>query len=81
MLAYNQDKNLSLWELAVRYESIRGNITSVEVLAKMEQIRLFLKNAVKTGLKGTQFEDRILGPQSVKFKSIMEDKKLIRGMF
>ncbi|MDO8966048.1 L-serine ammonia-lyase, iron-sulfur-dependent, subunit alpha [Algoriphagus sp.] len=79
MLAYNQDKNLSLWELAVRYESIRGNITSVEVLAKMEEIRIILKNAVETGLKGTKFEDRILGPQSVKFKSMMEDRKLITG--
>lgn len=79
MMEYNKDKGLSLWELAVRYESIRGNITSVEVLAKMEQIRIILKNAVETGLKGTQFEDRILGPQSVKFKSMMEDRKLISG--
>mgnify|MGYP001806629340 CR=1 FL=1 len=79
MLAYNRDKNLSLWEVAVRYESIRGNITSVEVLSKMNDIRIILKNAVETGLKGTSFEDRILGPQSVKFKSMMEDKKLIDG--
>ncbi len=79
MMEYNKDKNLSLWELAVRYESIRGNITSVEVLAKMEEIRVILKNAVETGLKGTKFEDRILGPQSVKFKSMMEDRKLITG--
>jgi L-serine dehydratase len=79
MLAYNKDKNLSLWELAVRYESIRGNITSVEVLSKMDEIRIILKNAVETGLKGTEFEDRILGPQSLKFKSMMEDKKLIDG--
>jgi L-serine dehydratase len=79
MLAYNEGKNLSLWELAVRYESIRGNISSVEVLSKMNEIRIILKNAVETGLRGTEFEDRILGPQSVKFKSMMEDKKLIDG--
>lgn len=79
MMAYNQDKNLSLWELAVRYESIRGNISEAEVLSKMNEIRIILKNAVETGLKGTKFEDRILGPQSVKFKSMMEDRKLING--
>lgn len=79
MLAYNADKNLSLWELAVRYESQRGNISEEEVLAKMEQIRVILKNAVETGLKGTHFEDRILGPQSVKFKSMMEEKRLVDG--
>lgn len=79
MLAYNVDKNLSLWELAVRYESIRGNITSAEVLSKMNDIRIILKSAVETGLRGTKFEDRILGPQSVKFKSMMDDEKLIDG--
>jgi L-serine dehydratase len=77
MLAYNQDKGLSLWELAVRYESMRGNISEAEVLSKMEDIRIILKNAVETGLKGTHFEDRILGPQSVKFKSMVEDRKLV----
>jgi L-serine dehydratase len=79
MFAYNEGKNLSLWELAVRYESMRGNITEEEVLSKMNDIRIILKNAVETGLKGTKFEDRILGPQSVKFKSMMEDRKLISG--
>lgn len=79
MLAYNDDKNLSLWELAVKYESMRGNISEEEVLLKMKDIRIILKNAVETGLKGTKFEDRILGPQSVKFKSMMEDKKLVVG--
>lgn len=79
MLAYNKDRNLSLWELAVKYESERGNISEEEVLDKMNDIRIILKNAVETGLKGTKFEDRILGPQSVKFKSMMEEKKLVDG--
>jgi L-serine dehydratase len=77
MLAYNKDKNLSLWELAVRYESIRGNITEEEVLSKMRHIYRIMRNAVDTGLKGTQFEDRILGPQSVTFKERMESKKMV----
>jgi L-serine dehydratase len=79
MFAYNEDKNLRLWELAVRYESMRGDISEQEVLSKMNDIRIILKNAVETGLKGTKFEDRILGPQSVKFKSMMEEKKLVVG--
>jgi L-serine dehydratase len=79
MLDYNKDKGLSLWELALRYESVRGNITEEEVLAKMEEIRKVLKDAVRTGLKGTEYQDRILGPQSVKFKSLMESKQLVDG--
>ncbi len=79
MLRYNENKNLSLWELAVKYESMRGNISESEVMAKMDEIRLIMKGAVDIGLKGTKFEDRILGPQSVKFKSMMEEKKLVDG--
>ncbi|SHN08843.1 L-serine dehydratase [Cyclobacterium lianum] len=79
MLAYNKDKNLSLWELAVRYESIRGNISEEEVLAKMNNIRVIMKDAVSTGVRGTTYEDRILGPQSVRFKSLMESKQLVDG--
>ena len=30
MLEYNSDKNLELWELAVAYESMRGNISEEE---------------------------------------------------
>lgn len=77
MLAYNADRHLSLWELAVLYESERGNIPAAEVLAKMEAIRTILSDAVETGLRGTQFADRILGPQSVKFKAMLEEKKLV----
>jgi L-serine dehydratase len=79
MLEYNRDKNLSLWELALDYESARGNISEAEVLQKMEAIRIILKDAIATGLKGTQYEDRILGPQSVTFKERMEQKKLVDG--
>lgn len=79
MLAFNQGRNWSLWELAVHYESVRGGIPEKEVLSKMEDIRIILQEAVETGIKGTEFEDRILGPQSVKFKRYMEDRKLVDG--
>ena len=79
MLEYNREKNLSLWELALHYESARGNISETEVLKKMEAIRIILKDAIATGLKGTSYEDRILGPQSVIFKERMEQKKLVDG--
>jgi L-serine dehydratase len=35
MLEYNKGKNKSLWELAVEYESARGNISGEEVLEQM----------------------------------------------
>jgi L-serine dehydratase len=43
MLDYNHDKNLELWELALHYESARGNISHDEVFQKMEDIAGIMK--------------------------------------
>lgn len=79
MLAYNTNRNLELWELALVYESIRGNITEAEVFDKMRSIVKIMQNAIALGLKGTQYADRILGPQSLTFQERMEGKKLVEG--
>jgi len=79
MYAYNEGKNLELWELAMHYESQRGSISHDEVLEKMRGIHQIMKAAIKTGLEGTKYEDRILGSQSPKFKSLMDSNKLIDG--
>jgi L-serine dehydratase len=79
MLAYNKGKNLELWELAVDYESIRGNISKEEVFEKMRAIVGIMQNAINLGLKGTSYADRILGPQSLGFQQQMVDKKLVEG--
>lgn len=55
-----------LWELAVDYESARGNISKEEVMNKMKEIVLLIKNGIKIGLEGTEYKDRILGRQSHK---------------
>ncbi|MDO6518715.1 L-serine ammonia-lyase, iron-sulfur-dependent, subunit alpha [Zobellia uliginosa] len=79
MLEYNKDKNLSLWELAVAYESTRGNISSDEVFEKMGTIVDVMKNSIDLGLKGTHYDDRILGSQSLVFKKKMTKKELVPG--
>ena len=79
MLEYNQDKNISLWELAVHYESTRGNISADEVFEKMRTIVAIMQNAIEVGLKGTTYADRILGPQSVNFNQQMKRKTLVEG--
>ena len=38
MMEYNKGKNKALWELAVDYESIRGNISPALVMEKMKHI-------------------------------------------
>lgn len=79
MLSYNQGKNLSLWQLAVHYEAARGNISEVEVFNQMRTIVRIMRNAVKTGLNGTEWKDRILGSQSPGFRKRMEEGKLVEG--
>ena len=79
MLDYNKDKNKLLWELAVDYESARGNISAAEVFEKMRSIVHIMGNAIATGLKGTHYEDRILGSQSLQFKENLDADKLVGG--
>ncbi|MEP2668769.1 MAG: L-serine ammonia-lyase, iron-sulfur-dependent, subunit alpha [Cyclobacteriaceae bacterium] len=79
MLEYNEGKKLSLWELAVHYESARGNIAHDEVFEKMRHIVGIMSNAIELGLKGTSYEDRILGPQSVNYNEQIKKKKLVEG--
>ncbi len=79
MLEYNKNKNLELWELAVDYESIRGNISKSEVFEKMRAIVEIMQNSINLGLKGTKYADRILGAQSVGFQEQMKENKLVEG--
>ena len=77
MLAYNRDKNLDLWELAVHYESQRGGITHDQVIQKMKNIIDIMQASIDTGLAGTEYADRILGYQSGSFQTRMENHQLI----
>lgn len=80
MLAFNEGKNLELWELAVAYESARGNISQEEVFEKMRAIVRIMDGSIQLGLKGTHYADRILGSQSLQLKEQMENKRLMGGV-
>ncbi|MDQ2862289.1 MAG: L-serine ammonia-lyase, iron-sulfur-dependent, subunit alpha, partial [Bacteroidota bacterium] len=77
MLEYNRDKNLSLLGLAILYERERGNISEEEIMEKMRKIVRILKDSIKSGLEGTHYADRLLGSQSVNFKSQLLSNRLV----
>ena len=79
MLTYNRVKNLDLWELAVHYESVRGSMTSEEVVKRMEEIVGIMQRSIHDGVAGTEYADRILGHQSGNFHSRMEADRLLDG--
>lgn len=79
MLAYNAGRDLSLWELAIAYESERGKIPPEEVFEKMRAIWRIMDTSIKSGLKGTTYADRILGSQSLLFKKKLSQNRLTGG--
>lgn len=77
MLEYNAQTSLTLWQLAVKYESARGGMAEHEVFERMRQIAGVMRRAIDAGLAGTEYDDRILGWQSGKYKELMEQGRLL----
>jgi len=77
MLEYNAQASLTLWQLAVKYESARGGMAEDEVFERMRQIAGVMRRAIDAGLAGTEYDDRILGWQSGKYKELMEQGRLL----
>ncbi|MEQ9424137.1 MAG: L-serine ammonia-lyase, iron-sulfur-dependent, subunit alpha [Cyclobacteriaceae bacterium] len=79
MLELGQSEGLELWELALLYESERGDTSEQEVFNKMKSIAGIMFSAIENGLTGTYYEDRILPAQSPNFKSKLDSKELLDG--
>lgn len=77
LLEYNQGRNLQLWELAARYESERGGLSPEQVFQNMKEIVRWMQTSIQEGLKGTHFDDRILGDQSGHFQESLEHQHLL----
>ena len=78
-LGKDENQGKALWELAVDYEAERGALERDEVLARMVAIVRLLKQSIKEGVAGTEFEDRILGFQCGKFNDMMNAGELLEG--
>lgn len=79
MLGYNESHQRSMWELAVNYESARASISDDQVLQMMARLYAVMRAAIKEGLTGTTYDDRLLGPQSVLYKKSLEKGVLTGG--
>lgn len=79
MLSYWEKNGGELWELAALYESSRGKLTQAKIFSKMRKIVNILKSSIETGLKGTSYQDRILGPQAWLVEKANRENKLIPG--
>jgi L-serine dehydratase len=79
MLEYNATKDLELWQLALDYESARGNMSHDQVFQKMKDIVRIMHRSILKGIAGTEYADRILGYQSGSFLSRMASNRLLDG--
>jgi len=77
MLDYNQGRGHTLSELAIIYESARGNLEQSQIISKMTELIQLMINSILKNLKGNQFEDRVLGYQSGKYVNEVEKKSLL----
>lgn len=70
MLSIAQEEGLAPWELAVKYECLRGGITPREVLEKMTGIvRIIQRTMELSEQEEKEYDDRILGRQAYKLES------------
>ncbi|MDP6526476.1 MAG: L-serine ammonia-lyase, iron-sulfur-dependent, subunit alpha [Kiritimatiellia bacterium] len=77
MLAFEDGRGLSLWELAVAYESARGRISGEEVFDKMRGVIKVVRAAIAAGIEGTSYDDRILPCQAPGFRRSMDEGTLV----
>jgi L-serine dehydratase len=77
MIQYMTSGKNTLWELAVSYETRRGNINERQVRNKMGEIINVLENSIRKGLEGTSYKNRILEQQSDKFSHTLKQNGLI----
>ncbi|MCH3949578.1 MAG: L-serine ammonia-lyase, iron-sulfur-dependent, subunit alpha [Acidaminococcus sp.] len=66
---------MDAWKYATLYEMRRGGKSENEVIKQMDEILSIMEKAVDTGLRGTQYRDRILGVQCSKIEE--EKKRLV----
>lgn len=77
MLEVAKKEKREMWEMALLYESTRGNTSEQEVFDKMYEIVCIMSNCIEEGLKGTSYADRILEQQSNLIENGMKNKSLL----
>jgi len=77
MLLYKGQRDTPIWKLAMLYESVRGGLTEADVLTRMRKIVDVMRMSLAQGLKGTDYEDRILGSQCGGFAERMKEGSLL----
>jgi len=77
MMRFNKGKELGLWELAVLYESARGRMAGDDVYLRMKDLVGIMEKSIDEAIRGTEYNDRILGHQSGRFLEQINENRLL----
>jgi L-serine dehydratase len=76
LILYAEQKGADLGELGLIYERCISGMADKEITQKMAEIAQIVHNSIDTGLKGTDYKDRILGQQSHLIQKAVGERKL-----
>jgi len=79
LLAHEGAAGASLARLAIDYEMARGGLDEATVERMMVEIVRILRRSIATGIAGTSYADRVLGPQSGGFDTALRQGRLLDG--
>lgn len=77
MVDYNKKYKFELWELALKYEAARSGFTEKHLYQMMLDLVGIFKNAIEIGIRGTEYEDRILPSQAPGFREKINSGSLL----
>ncbi|MDB4584472.1 L-serine ammonia-lyase, iron-sulfur-dependent, subunit alpha [Draconibacterium sp.] len=76
LFEYAKKENLDLGELGLIYEKHLSGLSDAELFNKMQNIIEVIETSISTGLKGTNYKDRILHQQSHLIKEARKKRKI-----
>jgi L-serine dehydratase len=79
MLQFNRLRGLSLPQLALAYEMSRSELSASEIREHVGRVLNIMKSSVADGSRGTQYVDRVLPSQTLKFREARANGKLVGG--
>lgn len=79
LLRVDGGRGLSLTQHAIDFEMQRSGLSREAVVDKMVAIVRILRKSIQQGIAGTEYEDRVLPPQTPSFATALQAGKLLDG--
>ena len=79
LILYSHEHKMNLGEMGVLYEQYRSGLSEDILYSQMKDLILIIENSIKTGLQGTDYQDRILPQQSHLIKNAEKGNKILAG--